>query len=212
MSRSIPLALVLLLASVHAADPPGGDEWKYDVVYRKDGEPLRGLVVEDGPKRVKLYSIWRKPGRPTLVFTEIVPRQEIRRVELLPEADREALRQRLDALKRERAVLADHLRALDPRGKGASKAADTLDFRETTWPGDGKAGALEYRSAYFRLVANTRPELAQLAAIHLEQVYAAYSRFLPPKTPDATPTTILLTRSLADYQALVKGSGLKLFN
>ena len=211
MSRSIPLALCLF-ASLYAADPPGSDEWKYDVVVRKSGEPLRGLVIEEGPKSVKLQWIWRKPGRPTLVFREIVQREDIRRVELLPDADREALRQRLDALKRERAVLADHLLALDPRGKGASKAADALDFRETTWPGDDKAKALEYRSTYFRLVANTRPELTQLAAIHLEQVYAAYSRFLPPKDPKATPTTILLTRSLADYQTLVKGRGLKLFN
>ena len=54
MPRSAPLALCLLLASLRAADPPGADEWKYDVVVRKDGEPLRGLVVEEGPKSVKL--------------------------------------------------------------------------------------------------------------------------------------------------------------
>jgi Protein of unknown function (DUF1570) len=212
MIRCGPFAVCVLVVAAHAADPPGADEWKYDVIVRKAGEPLRGLVVEEGDRSVKIHWIWRKPGKPTLVFTEIVPRREISRVVLLEKADREALQGRLDALKRERAVLADHLRALDPRGKGASKAADALDFRETTWPGDDKSKALEYRSSYFRLVANTRPELAQLAAIHLEQVYAAYSRLLPPKAPKATPTTILLTRSLADYQALVKGRGLKLFN
>src|SRR5450755_3247724 len=99
MSRSVPLAMCVLLASLHAADPPGADEWKYDVVVRMNGEPLRGLVIEDGPKSVTIRWIWRNPGRPTLVFTQIVERRDIRRVELLPDADREALRQRLDALK-----------------------------------------------------------------------------------------------------------------
>ena len=205
-------ALCILVVLGHAADPPGADEWKYDIILRKSGEPLRGLILEEGVKSVKIQCIWRKPGKPTLVSTEIIPRQEIRRLVELDKNDREALRERLNALKRERAVLSDNLRALDPRGKGALKAADALDFQKTTWPGDDKVEALEYRSSYFRLVANTRPELAQLAAIHLEQVYAAYSRFLPPKAAKATPTTILLTRSLADYQTLVKSRGMKLFN
>ncbi len=212
MYRCGLFALSILVVTAYALDPPGADEWKYDVILRKAGEPLRGLIVEEGDKSVKIRCIWRKPGKPTLVSTEIIPRSEISRLLTLGKEDREALRERLDALKRERVVLADHLQALDPRGKGSSKAADALDFLETTWPGDDKSKALEYRSSYFRLVANTRPELAQLAAIHLEQVYAAYSRFLPPKSPKATPTTILLTRSLADYQTLVKGRGLKLFN
>ena len=68
--------------------------------------------------------------------------------------------------------------------------------------------------AHFRLVANAHePELVELAAIQLEQVYAAYARTLPPRTTTtAQATTILLTGSLAEYQAVAKSRGLNLFN
>ena len=167
------VALCLLVALAHAADPPGADEWKYDVILRKAGEPLRGLILEEQTKSVKIQCIWRTPGKPTLVSTEIIPRAEIRQLLVLEKDDREALRQRLDALKRERAVLSDNLRALDPRGKGALKAADALDFQRTTWPGDGKVEALEYRSSYFRLVANTRPAISI-------KISLTYAPKLPP--------------------------------
>ena len=61
-------------------------------------------------------------------------------------------------------------------------------------------------------MANSRRELVELAAIHLEQVYAAYARCLPPRTANAATTTILLTRSLGEYQAIAKSRGLNLFN
>jgi hypothetical protein len=108
-------------------------------------------------------------------------------------------------------MLAQNLRALTPGAK-APPHADKLDLQPASWPGDDKVKALRYKSAHFELVANTRPELAQLAAIHLEQIYAAYAKALPPRVSKASPTTILLTRSLADYRRLAKDRGLKLFN
>ena len=59
----------------------------------------------------------------------------------------------------------------------------------------------------------------QLAAVNLEQVYAAYAQALPPRVtgdggdePRRSPTTILLAQSLKDYQALVAKDGRNLFN
>jgi hypothetical protein len=145
-----------------------------------------------------------------VVFTEAVPRSDISRMVLLDAADREVLQQRLEALKRERETLATSLRLLDPRMKG-SRSGDAFDLRPAAWPPDDKVKALGYQSTYFHLIANSQPELAHLAAIHLEQVYAAYARFLPPRAK-AAPTTILITRSLGEYQALAKARGLNLFN
>ena len=81
--------LLFVCAPLAAADPPGSDEWKYDVIYRKHGEPLRGLVLEQG-STIKIRCITRKPGKPTLVFTENVPRRDIARLELLDDAERAA--------------------------------------------------------------------------------------------------------------------------
>ena len=204
--------LALGLASCRGADAPGNDDWKVDVIHRKRGVPLRGLVMEQGSSSVKIRCISRKPGSPTVVFTANVPRTEIARLELLSGADRTLLEQRLDALKRERQDLAERLRLLDPKGKSGPLPADALDLRRVAWPFDDKVKALGYRSTYFHLVTDCRPELVQLAAIHLEQVYAAYARSLPPRAPQATPTTILLTRSLGEYQAIARRRKLNLFN
>src|SRR5262245_61504466 len=95
---SIALLLVIpLLVLGQAAEPPGG-EWKFDVIYRKHGQALKGLVVEQGVSSVKVRCISRRPGSPTVVFTEAVPRSDISRMVLLDAADREVLQQRLEAM------------------------------------------------------------------------------------------------------------------
>jgi hypothetical protein len=194
-----------------AGGAPGSDDWKYDIVYRKKGTPFRGLVVDQAATQITIKCISRKPGSPTLVFTEYLPIQEVERVELLPAEEREVLRQRLDALKREREMLTAQLRLLEP-GAQPKATPEALELQPTPWIVDPKVQALAYSSTHFRLVSNARPELVQLAAIHLEQIYAAYTRFLPPRTNGASPTTILLTQSKADYQTLARGHGQNLLN
>jgi hypothetical protein len=194
-----------------AAEPPGADEWKYDIVRLKRGLELRGLVLEQGAT-IKIRCIARKPGRGTVTITESVARGDVGEMKLLNDSDREQLRQRLDALKREREVLAAHLRSLDPKTKQPGKSGDVFELKPADWPGDSKIKALSYQSTHFRLVANARPEVVQLAAIHLEQAYAAYARCLPPRRTTDTTTTIILTRSLAEYQAIARSRGLNLFN
>lgn len=210
MPRCLPLTLLLLAAGGSLA--PAADAWQMDVVHRKRGLPLRGLVIEQGADAVRIRCISRRPGSPTVVFLEIVPRAEVARLELRTPEERKALEARLEAIKRERELLAARLRALDPGGKGASSSDEAVDLQSAPWPADAKIKAWSYQSVHFRLLANTRPELARLAAIHLEQVYDAFARALPPRHPEATPTTILLTRSLADYQVLARNRGLTLSN
>jgi hypothetical protein len=106
--------------------------------------------------------------------------------------------------------LVERLKGLAPGAKSAGPAGDTLDLRPTAWV-TGSGPALEFVSTHFRLVSNARPEVVQLAAIYLEEIYAAYSRALPPRAAGA-PTLIVLAGSQADYQELLKGRGLNLAN
>jgi hypothetical protein len=195
-----------------AADPPGADEWKYDVLRLKRGYDLRGIVLEQGTT-IKIRCISRKPGRATVTIVESVPLADVAKMDLLTDEQRKQLKQRLDAVNREREVLAAQLRSLDPTAKKTDKSGDIFELKPADWPGDGKVKkALSYQSTHFRLVANARPEVVQLAAIHLEQAYAAYAHCLPPRKITDSTTTILLTGSLADYQAIARSRGLNLFN
>jgi hypothetical protein len=207
------LAVLVAVAglSVVAADTPGTGEWKYDVVYRKGGVQIRGLVLVETPTMIRVQCISRRPGSPTVVYPIELPREEVLRVELLPDDDREQLRHRLEALRQERRVLIDHLRLLDPGATSPRRSGDVVELRPTSWVLPGKAAALEYRSTHFDLISSARREVVELAALHLEQIYAAYARSLPPRTT-AAPTRIILAGSLADYQELLRGSGLTLTN
>ena len=214
----LPHVLTVLLtltacAPSRARQPaPGADEWKYDVVHRKKGEPFKGLVLEQNERYVEITVISRRPGRPTILFKEAVPRQDIARVELLDPKERDVLHKRLDALKKERDLLAARMKLLDPGSKPATDAADVLALKPVPWPPEPRRNALGYESTYFRLISSARDEYAQLAAIELEQVYSAYARILPRRVEKAQPTIILLTGSFADYQALVRNQGENFLN
>ena len=110
-------------------------------------------------------------------------------------------------------ALAKELKRLDPdASRGELASDDGLELKAAPWAADPKVKALTYQSTYFRLVSDARPEVVQLAAIHLEQIYAAYAHLLPPRVAAPEPTTILLAQSLNDYKALVAQQGRNLFN
>jgi hypothetical protein len=207
----LPLVCLALAALPLAALARQADDWTFDVIERKVGKPLSGLVIEQSGKDVTIRCVSRKRGSPTVTFTQVISRDEISKLVLLPDKERALLKERLDGLKNERQHLVDQLRLLDSKVK--SKDRDEVPLEPVAWPTDDKVKALGYgsSSSHFRLVADTKPELARLAAILLEQVYSAYSRFLPPRT-EGKPTTILLTRSLGEYQKIAKSRNLNLFN
>jgi hypothetical protein len=214
MSRAL-LSCLLFAAFLSPANAVGqandGDDWKYDIVYPKRGDPYRGLVVEQNGGGVRMQWVQRRPGRPTIVYRIELARDEIDHVDLLPDEERAALRQRLTALKEEHKRLAERMKALHNGGREPAAGADHLELRERPWPGEARQTALTYRSSYFELVSNAPRGVVETAALRLEQVYAAYVHRLPPRAK-GTATTILLPRGLADYQALVRGRGRDLLN
>jgi hypothetical protein len=206
------LAALVNTAGIPAADnPPGGDDWKYDVVYPKKGEPYHGLVLERKDGRLSMQWVVRRPGRPTIIYPITLAGDEIARVEMLPEEEHESLRQRLKALREEHKRLDVHSKNPGAGEKETDDRADKLDLREKPWVGDAQVKALSYESSYFHLVSNAPRGVVEAAAIRLERAYTAYAHFLPPRAR-GVPTTIVLPQSLADYQALVRGQGRSLLN
>src|SRR5262249_1114572 len=85
-------------------------------------------------------------------------------------------------------------------------------LKAVPWIKPGTGDAWSYTSEYFVLISNAREEIVRRAAIRLEQIFTAYARFLPPRRSTGQPTTIVLVRSLAEYQALLKEQGRNLLN
>jgi hypothetical protein len=222
-SRALRIALLIGTAALlpwspdaSARQATGADDWKYDVIYLRGGAPLKGLIVEESRDTVLFKQIDRKPGRPTIVWkTEFLERRKIERIDPLSPADREELRKRLEILAREREALSGQLKPLGP-GKPPGMP-DAVPLETVDWPPDPKRKARAYvppGQHYFRLVSTAKDEVTILAALRLEQVYAAYARYLPPRIDPTRgkPTLILLTGSLSEYDALMHDKGLNFFN
>lgn len=186
------LSLWLLRSpSAHAAD-----DWKYDVLTLKNGSVLKGVIVSESPAEVRFRNVRRKPGAPTVVIPPATfARTEIASLDKLSDADR--------------AGLVERLKTLDPKDEAARM--DDLELEAAPWVRkDGTA--LRYTSTHFMLLSNAREDIVRRCAVRLEQIYAAYARYLPPRQPQGKPTRIVLFRALADYHDYLKGQGLNILN
>jgi hypothetical protein len=191
----------------------GADDWRFDVVHLKKGnKSFQGLLVEEKAGEVRFKCVFRKPGAPTVVFPDTFKREDIDRLDLLSGRERELLAERLAALARERTELAARFKSLGAGTAGPDFKLDPVELSTVSW-GKDKGKALGYSSDFFRLACNC-PDRAVVgeAVIRLEQVYAAYARFLPPRRRSAAPTTILLAQSAADYRLLLRDQGINLLN
>ncbi len=192
--------------------PQLGDDWKYDIVYRKTGRPLVGLILEKNDTHVLMRCISRRPGSPTVTIRESLPLKEIEDIKWLGPEDRAVLVNRLKNLGRERESLAAQLKLLDPKAP-PDPNADLPVVTPAKWVQKDRGPGLEYRTPHFHLLSNCRKGVVQLLAIQLEQVYSAYQQNLPPRTKGGQPTTILVASTFNDYQALVvRAHGKNFFN
>jgi hypothetical protein len=191
MSRLLrALAVVALAAVPTLAGPPAKSDWDFDVLKLKNGVVHKGLLLEEGPTGVRFQIIRRLPGRPTVWLTVAFKKDDVRKLEKLTDDQRAALKAKLAEI--------------DPSPEAEARRADKIDLQVVDWNGRKKAG-LRYESDYFTLVSDAPEEVVRRAAYRLENVYAAYARFLPPRYTGGAPTVIQVYQSLAGYQNAVPG-------
>src|SRR5262249_31293953 len=159
---------------------------------------IKGLVVRETPSEVLLWMVSRKPGERAFARLWTEPREEIDSVEKLDGRDRK--------------LLVERVKALDPSGKLETERMKSLQLQEIPSKGDSTATALRYNSVYFTLESNAEEDLVRRAAVRLDQIYSSYARFLPPRLDSGEPTTILLVRSFDDFQRVLKDKGRTLLN
>jgi hypothetical protein len=199
--RSILFVNPLVLGAVLLAAGPvrALDDWKFEVLHLKGGGTLQGLVIEETPTQIKFWQVKRPPGKPSLRLHHTLNRREVVRIDQLSAKERE--------------LLSARIQALSPKVTDEKLLLRKLDLRPAPWGKGQKVQGLKYTSVHFVLLSNARWDIVGRAAIRLEQVYAAYARFLPPRRSltAAKPTTILLVHSLDEYAAMVKSRVPKVF-
>ena len=182
MSRAL-WTLLLIGGPLHA-QPLAPAEWPSDEVFLNNGGHFFGQIVAEGAEGIRFRVVSRRPGRPTVTLTTLFTPGEVAAVKKLTEA--------------RRAELAARLAALDPDGSGERSRMQELPLAAAEWPGGGPA--LVYRSDRFTLVSDAPDLVTRRAAVRLEQIFAAYARFLPAQTGRG-PTRILFAGTQASYRA-----------
>jgi hypothetical protein len=182
------LAAVLLAVAQPPAAPPGLTPWPFDELVLKNGTVFPGLILAETPADVTFQRVRRPPGKPTFLLTTRFTRAEIADVRRLNDKDREFLRERIAEL--------------DLDGSGERRRMEAVEFAPAEWLGRADA-ARRYDSEFFTLVSSAPEEVTRRAAVRLEHLYTAFTRFLPPTVPAARPTTVYLASTPDEYRALL---------
>ncbi len=189
MWRIVPLLLLAAVAAAQPAAPVNG--WVFDEIALTNGAKYQGLLVDDGPTEVRFQTVKRRPGQPTFTLSWKVSRSEVASIKKLTDA--------------ERAQLKERIAELDQDGSGERTRIQSLTLVSCTWLGEPAKGK-SYRSECFTLVSDAPEEVIRRAAVKLEQIYAAYARFLPPNS-EGRPTTIQLAPDRDSFKLLLAPLG-----
>ena len=196
--RILALTILALLAPTLVAQPPAAaPAWPFDEMTLFNGARFQGLILKETPAATDFQVVVRKPGRPTMTLTTSFAAREIAGVKRLSEADRTALQAKLAEL--------------DPRGEGERKQMESLDLTDAGWL-DRPTGARRYASERFVLVSGASEEVTRRAAVRLEQIYAAFARFFPPRHAPDRPTTVVLAGRAEDYRQLLGRTATQVLN
>jgi hypothetical protein len=194
----IAVAVLLLATGAGRADTPVPQPWPLEVVVLRNGAILRGLILENSNGTIRFQCVERHKGRATVSFRTVFSSAEVEHVEPLPAE--------------QRLVLQAHLKELEQSTpEGEKERMEGLDLEAIPWGNQG-AGAWRYASDYFTLTSTAPQEIVRRAALRLEQIYVAYSRYLPPRHKGAAPTAVLLLTDKAEYQKLLSAQKLQLVN
>jgi hypothetical protein len=182
------LPFVAAPATPQPALPGTSANWAFDELTLTNGAKFQGLILSEGPEGVRFQCVFRLPGRPTVTLTDLFSKAEVARVDRLSFVDR--------------VILARRLAELDPGGEGERRRMESLELVTAEWPGKPDGGKL-YDSDYFTLLSTGSEELTRRSAVRLEQIYTAFTRFLPPTFKDARPTRIMLATDRDEYKILL---------
>jgi hypothetical protein len=186
--RTFVLLAILVVPAVAA--PPATTDWPLDVLKLKNGVVHKGLLLDEGPSGVRFKIVGRAPGRPTVTLVVRFAQNEVAKLEKLSDDDRE--------------VLATKLKEIDASPEVEARRLEKLELKRVDWL-DKKDAGLRYDSDRFSLISDAPEEVVRRAAYRLENVYAAYARFMPPRFAGGAPTVIYVHQSMAGYLKAVPG-------
>ncbi|MEX2139541.1 MAG: DUF1570 domain-containing protein [Pirellulales bacterium] len=173
-------------------DPAAVAQWPLERIEFKGGRVLEGLLLPSTkPGYVRFESVGRPRGRPMYLIAQTYPEQSVAKIERLPPEQRVKLAQRLEQFKSQAA-----------EEVAERSATDQLDLEK----GEPSGARWVYQSGpWFRLESWTDEKMTRKSILRIEQIFAAYSEILPPRSKSQKQLRILLYGTMRDYHSFQKG-------
>ncbi len=164
-----PWLAIWMVGLAHADESPppvrSQSAWKTERLVTTNGKVHEGLTELRDAERVVFLELVRPPGRPMFAVRRPYPLSEIRSLETLSPADRDAFR----------AHWHRHLR----RARIDSERLDQLELQRVS--AATEPPAFQYQGAWFALTAQAEEAATRQTIAHLEQTFAALRHLLPPQ-------------------------------
>jgi hypothetical protein len=193
--RAMGFFLLLMLGTRGTfAQPPAEDSpgrWKLETIALKGKQTLPGLVLSQSAAEVEFAQIVQPPGKPMYAVIRPLPRQEVVRVELLPDEDHAALVARFDRFRNRAVIEAGRLEQVQ------------LVHENGTWI---------YRGTWFDLASTADDEHTSRSILRIEQLFRAYRTLLPPRVQRPQRLQVRLFGSVDEYRSELRSLGLRLDN
>lgn len=188
LSGVVFLCLAVAVGTSQPADAP----WVFDVVRLKSGAEFRGLILNETTSQLSFVTIRRQQGRPTVCLPTSFAMSEVEKVTPLSKTQRDQLSSRIDKLQNEPVERELRLKQ--------------LELKPIEWEKKGPK-ALQYRSDWFVFESDAPELIARRASVRLEEIHAAFGRFIAPRASDGKTTTIRLMRSCEEYKKQLRAQG-----
>jgi hypothetical protein len=201
----VATAVALTSDVLIAAQPRQGlasAPWPLEAIELKDGRRLEGLVLAPDDvtgtpahdiRDIEFVQVVRRPGRPMhLISWPPFPGTRVHFVERLAGPQRDELRTRIEAFRKER------LRQEDVTSVRLSRQGEDAPWR--------------YDDPSFVLLSTAPPTITREAVVRLVLTFDALESLVPPVAEPSDRLTVRLCGSLAEYRSVQAELGLRLDN
>ena len=195
----VVLAVCSLPAELSAQPPRGGlngvdgSGWHLEQIACRDGRIFSGLIRHENDRQIELVEVGRPPGRPMYLLVRPIKVAEIVKIDRLSKADRELLRQRIDAFRNRVGILAALIEDV--------RLSEQRKNEDVTWL---------YSGPWFTLESWAEEQLTREAIVRIEQTFAAYRTILTPRRVAPRPLRIVLVGSVDQFRDLLAAAGLNI--
>lgn len=190
--------LAMVMAPLRAQDgtnPIELSKWPTSKVVLKDGQSYEGHIRHETDEEIELVQIGRRPGQPLSLLVRWITLDKIAKIDRLPPD--------------QRSILENNINKHKNRTRIAARLREQVKLQQRK---AGDRAELVYDGPWFTFISTAEEPLTRDAIVRLEQMFAGYRTFIPPRKKPGRPLRIILLNTLDEYLEYQRRANLNIRN